>query len=1591
LFTETLAIPSNDSANSSVIVTLKGAVKSLFFLPDTGQTQCYRAKGSDRVISPCPSPGDALAQDGSYTINPPSYTINGDGTVFDNNTWLMWQQEDDNITRTWDDANIYCENLSLGGYTDWRLPNVKELSSVINYGQSNPVIDSSVFVNTKADNYWSSSTTGTYVKTWRVNFGSGVDYWDSCEQKEYYESYVNYAEKYSPFYVRCVRGDELTFGNFRDNGNGTVTDLATWLTWQQDNGGTMNWGAALEYCEGLTLGGYSDWRLPNVKELESIVDNTRYNPTINTTYLSIPDIQGTYCPYEDVVELYYWSSTPTTRMDYPNRLSFSFRHGNDASFDKSYNNNLVRCVRGQQLPLIDNHEIRVDPSNMDFWYVKTGESKTLTLTVSNVNKGNLVIGTIVSPSTPFSIISDGCSGLTLGFSTSCSIIVKFTPITDGTFTDLISIPSNDADHPNLTVKLNGQANPFGVAFLLPDTGQTDCYNVNGDSILCPPPGNPAAQDGSYTMNPLSLTVNGDGTVFDNNTWLMWQQEDDNITRTWDDANIYCENLTLGGYSDWRLPTRKELFITSIFRGIRGESYEHFDSSVFLNTKSNSYYWSSTKKDTGQLYVRCVRGEQLSFGILVDNKDGTIMDLATGLTWQQGTTIVSDWGYALGYCEGLTLGGYTDWRLPNVKELKSLTDDSRYNPAFNPIFFIVSVEENCTDGWPYYWTSTNHQRPTYTNDSFDYAYTINRCNGGGGVHSKTTSNYSARCVRGGNMLPVITGMITDSLGIPLSFVTVTVTDSEKIYTVNASGSFTVSGLMPGSFTATFEKSGYIKQIVSGTLAMSETKMLNIQLVPIPPLTLAITSPPNGAVVNSSPITVAGTVTNNAQVTVNGIQATVSSNTFSATVPLNEGLNTITATATDSYEQTVTQSITVTFVPPPIISDITVSNITASSATITWTTNQMSDSLVEYGVTTSYGSSVSDSTLTINHSITLTDLVPLTTYHFRVTSKNSYGFSSSSGDVLFTTLQFTVTTLGDYGNVTVMEVTGNYDAKNPDGSINTLPRQEIAKEFFRAHADTYDFIVIFANFDFQMPEADAKAFYLEVKNDTQGIGKLLFDDSNLFGSNGKLQGIIDMGNISVHPIDLTDPRFEDTISDLAHEQMHRWGANVRFRDSNGATSTALLGKGGNHWSFLLDSEGSVLYGNDWKDNGNGTFTSIGANKYYSPLDLYLMGFYDKSQVLPMLLIENTIIDPTQLPSAGATITGTQRYVTIDDIIAIEGERIPNASTSQKTFKTAFILLTRPGTFTGSEPAGIENVRNAYAGEFASLTNGKGSISDVTPSITIAIASPSNNETINKPYVTVKGAIINTTGNETGVAVNGIVATTYGNQFIANHIPLTEGSNTITVTATDTAGNTATTSIVVNAVTTGNYIQLTANPESGISPLEATLKIDGSFSITNSTITYTGPAQPEFLFSSADEYRVRMTVEGIYYVTASVTGPDSNVYQDTVAIIVLNSAQLDALLRAKWEAMKTALANQDINSAVNYYTEETKQHYNDIFTTLYTQLPQITQNMQNIQMIYAKDNTAKYRIKTSEVHAGQTYDITYYIYFVVDENGIWKIHRY
>ena len=381
---------------------------------------------------------------------------------------------------------------------------------------------------------------------------------------------------------------------------------------------------------------------------------------------------------------------------------------------------------------------------------------------------------------------------------------------------------------------------------------------------------------------------------------------------------------------------------------------------------------------------------------------------------------------------------------------------------------------------------------------------------------------------------------------------------------------------------------------------------------------------------------------------------------------------------------------------------------------------------------------------------------------------------------------------------------------------------------------------------------------------------------------------------------------------------------------------------------------------------------------------MGMIPKEQVPPMLLIDNPAIDKTKLPHLGDTISGTAKTVTIDDIIAAEGERIPNASTSQKQFNVGFVLLTRAGDSPVAAAQAIETLRRAWAGQFAELTQGAGGISNVPASLNVVIDSPADGTTITGPNVTVTGTVINSSGAETGVMVNGIPVTVNRGRFIANHVPLQIGSNTIAIIATDANGLTSTSTRTVTAQP-GKYIQLTTNIESGVAPMDISLRLDGSFILNNPTLTTSGPVPVTLVVgASLAEYTVKLTVEGTYTIAASVVGPDGQNYNDTVTITVINRTQLENLLKRKWEGMKAAIIDGTPEVALNYFVSGIQNRYRAIFAD-----PEINIIERLSEIIRFKVFTVKGRaVQAGAIRLESEGEYAYPVNFVKDAYGVWKI---
>ena len=311
-----------------------------YVVVDTGQNKFY---DNVREIASPKASDSYYGQDAQFRGNQPRYVLDTDGsTVYDDNTGLTWQRSPDTngdgaITKTdkldHGEAIAYCEQIntaSFGGYNDWRLPAIKELYSLIDFRGTDPnptatdtfgltpFIDTSYFKfaygDTSAgeriiDSQYASST--VYVdrtddKLFGVNFADGrIKGYDSTMPGGMAKT----------FFVQCVRGNtQYGVNNFVDNGDLTVTDRATGLMWsKEDSGDGMSWQDALALVQQMNKErylGYSDWRLPNAKELQSVVDYTRSPGTTSSAAID-PVFEATSIINEAGQTDYpfYWTST----------------------------------------------------------------------------------------------------------------------------------------------------------------------------------------------------------------------------------------------------------------------------------------------------------------------------------------------------------------------------------------------------------------------------------------------------------------------------------------------------------------------------------------------------------------------------------------------------------------------------------------------------------------------------------------------------------------------------------------------------------------------------------------------------------------------------------------------------------------------------------------------------------------------------------------------------------------------------------------------------------------------------------------------------------------------------------------------------------------------------------------------------------------------------------------------------------------------------------------------------------------------------------------------------------------------------------
>lgn len=266
-----------------------------------------------------------------------------------------------------------------------------------------------------------------------------------------------------------------------------------------------------------------------------------------------------------------------------------------------------------------------------------------------------------------------------------------------------------------------------------------------------------------------------------------------------------------------------------------------------------------------------------------------------------------------------------------------------------------------------------------------------------------------------------------------------------------------------------------------------------------------------------------------------------------------------------------------------------------------------------------------------------------------------------------------------------------------STSELNLAAVSRRFIATHADTFDNVTVFT--DRNLMSGDSFALELTVANQIQGVGVPIFNVSAQFGSSGRLQSICNMDALGKYPADplLRFLGANSTVSVLGQEFGHRWLAHARFRQPGAAPSSELLGRDGSHWSFFVDSDGSVMEGNDIEDLGGGAFRTVGAVERYSLLDQYFMGLVDRTEVPPFFFVRdvvNTTRTADSAPRVGVRFDGVRRDVTIDNVVAAMGARQPAAAASPRTLRQAFVYVTSAGRMpTQDDVIKLDRIRIAW----------------------------------------------------------------------------------------------------------------------------------------------------------------------------------------------------------------------------------------------------------------------------------------------------------
>jgi hypothetical protein len=329
---------------------------------DTGVTACHdKFFASEKYLCGHPRNLQLPRQDGNYVQNLKDHWVEfKDGLIRDRKKKIVWKKCPEGLSgndcssgetslMNYESAQRACLSLNTEddgkghkGLSNWRLPTLVELTSIIDYSKYKPAIHTDYFPNTFPIYFWSDTRSAiSFSNYWAVNFLDGTT--NDIHPKDSTSSEVT-----NLYGVRCVSGLRPSSHFFYDMGDGTILDATTSLLWekcflgQRDSceGGyalRLNWKAALKYCRRLKLGG-KKWRLPNIKELQSLLDHSNFDYAIHPTYF----------PWSKNNKVEFWSSTTMDRFEYDYRGYLMHIDSGAIKTSPKYYAHHVKCVTDQE-------------------------------------------------------------------------------------------------------------------------------------------------------------------------------------------------------------------------------------------------------------------------------------------------------------------------------------------------------------------------------------------------------------------------------------------------------------------------------------------------------------------------------------------------------------------------------------------------------------------------------------------------------------------------------------------------------------------------------------------------------------------------------------------------------------------------------------------------------------------------------------------------------------------------------------------------------------------------------------------------------------------------------------------------------------------------------------------------------------------------------------------------------------------------------------------------------------------------------------------------------------------------------------------